>query len=268
MTDDVTHVVEAVLSARKYASVCRETVAAVATQEVRNVSSVREAVKRTKRKLHQIGGAYLVGQPRYAEWLSALMQADPDQARQICQKAMASHASSRERLPELTAFAEQILTPLAPIRSVVDIACGLNPLAAPWMPLAAGATYYCCDIYRDMMDFLGQALPMLGLCVIAEHRDALTSPPGVGADVTLLLKSIPCLLQVDRGKMMALLRGLRSHYIIVSFPLSSLGGRSKGMLANYRIQFARLAGELGWQPNETVLNGELVYTIERAPSEC
>ena len=34
---------------------------------------------------------------------------------------------------------------------ILDLACGLNPLAAAWMPLAPGATYHAVDVYQDMV---------------------------------------------------------------------------------------------------------------------
>ena len=53
---------------------------------------------------------------------------------------------------------------------MLDVACGLNPLAIPWMNLAPNATYHAIDIYEDMMRFLGKAVNLLGVQGNAEAR--------------------------------------------------------------------------------------------------
>src|SRR5690606_12217651 len=127
--------------------------------------SAKVALKEAKAKLHQVAAAYFSRSPRYDEWLAELRGAagDPARLREICSAAMATHASTRERLPQLERFYAALFAALPPVSVVADLACGLNPLAAPWMSLPAGATYYACDLYADLCAFLDVALPLLGL---------------------------------------------------------------------------------------------------------
>ena len=69
---------------------------------------------------------------------------------------MSLHASTRERLPILDGFYSTVLAALPAPRRVLDIACGLNPLASSWMPLAPDVTYTAYDIYSDMMQFIAR----------------------------------------------------------------------------------------------------------------
>src|SRR6185369_15725969 len=143
---------------------------------------LKEAIKATKNKLHQVAGAYLDARLPYDEWLALLTAAAADERRttnderptanddealsnsvlstqssalaQACRDIMRHHASTRERLPILESFYTTTLASLGPVRSVLDLACGLNPLALPWMPIAPDASYYACDIYADMIAFL------------------------------------------------------------------------------------------------------------------
>jgi 16S rRNA (guanine(1405)-N(7))-methyltransferase len=63
-------------------------------------------------------------------------------------------------------------------------------------------------------------------------------------DVVLLLKTLPCLEQQEKGASLRLLQSLRTRFVVVSFPRGSLGGRDKGMHENYS-QFIRgIAGEM------------------------
>ena len=48
---------------------------------------------------------------------------------------MGYHSSTRERLPILEQFYARALADIPPARVVLDLACGLNPLALAWMPL-------------------------------------------------------------------------------------------------------------------------------------
>src|SRR5436305_2005994 len=117
--------IEAVLTSSKYKSICRDFVRSVGSRELAKRHNLKEAVKATKNKLHQVGGAYLDGEVRYSVWLDEFKQAclsgDREQIRQACTRIMRHHASTRERVPVLEEFYTTILANLPPIRSVLDI---------------------------------------------------------------------------------------------------------------------------------------------------
>src|SRR5437660_826020 len=154
--DQLDTLVDAIQASSKYKNVCKELITHIGAQELGKRRNVKEAIKATKNKLHQVGGAYLDTKVQYESWLSELRMAaltsNRDKLLHICTGIMNQHASTRERLPILEHFYSEIFTCLPPIRSVLDIACGLHPLAIPWMPLPE--EYHACDIYQDMMDFL------------------------------------------------------------------------------------------------------------------
>jgi len=258
----VDSVVAAVLAAKKYAALCPDTVRAIAIAELRAARSAREAAKRVKRKLHQIGGAYQHDQMRYAQWLAQLQAADDAGARrEACRRIMQAHASSRERLPYLEAFYQRVFSGLGAIGSVLDVACGLNPLALPWMALPDTARYDCLDIYADQMAFLQAWLALCGQPSEALWQDVLRAPPEGVYDVALLLKSVPCLQQLDAQATRQLLATLQARTLIVSFPVRSLGGRDVGMLASYSRGFEQTLQELRYAGEGQVIGDELVYVV-------
>jgi 16S rRNA (guanine(1405)-N(7))-methyltransferase len=182
---------------------------------------------------------------------------------------MRAHASTRERLPILERFYATIFEQLPPILHVLDLACGLNPLARPWMPLDPAACYSACDIFADLVGFVGQALPLLGTSTnawVADLSRAAPLPSDTDIDMTLVLKLLPVLEQIERGAAARLLQQLPSRWIVVSYPLQSLGGRGKGMREQYQRQFAALAADQPWRIEEFVFPSELVYRIERLPA--
>src|SRR5690606_17752856 len=156
---DIDAVIEAVRTSPKYRTIAPDFVARIAQEELAKRGKYREAVKAAKNRLHQVAGAYLAQLPRYEAWLAQLHAADPADRPALCLDFMNAHASTRERLSIITDFYQVALADIPPARSVLDIACGLNPLAVPFMPLADNAAYYACDIYTDLADFLNAALP-------------------------------------------------------------------------------------------------------------
>ncbi|GHO89016.1 hypothetical protein [Dictyobacter formicarum] len=250
----------------KYRDICPELISAIGAQELAKRRSLKEAVKATKNKLHQIGGAYLDGRDNQVSWLAALKQAlqtgQPDQVKQACRHIMEYHASTRERLPILDEFYTSIFAQLPPIHSILDIACGLNPLALPWMPLLEPFTYYAYDIYQNMMDFLAAYFELMHIEGHCQTRDVIQACPTQSVDLALVLKVLPCLEQLDKHAAYRLLHTLNARYIVVSYPIQSLGGKSKGMASYYEEHFKRLVNVDNWQVRKLEFSTELVFLID------
>ncbi len=255
----------------KYKDISPDVVRAVAIQEIGKRRTLKEAVKATKNKLHQVSMAYFNlradSRDNYVVWLQRLREVrqagDVEAGKQLNKQIMGHHASTRERLPLLDQFYSTLLADLPPINSVLDLACGLNALALPWFPAMGQITYYGCDIYRPMIDFLNTALEIMGIEGCAEVRDILQSPPMQEVDLALILKTIPCLEQIDRQAGTRLLRTINARYMIVSFPAQSLGGRNKGMLTNYEAHFHQLIEGENWDIRKFEFATELAFVVKK-----
>src|ERR1700693_3480364 len=102
--DPAAAVVPEVIESRKYRAVDSGLIAAVVAQQLRRGGSPRDVVKRSKRKLHQVFGAYLDRPMPFAAWLAALRTAPDAAARSVlCRRFMTFHASTRERVAHLEA---------------------------------------------------------------------------------------------------------------------------------------------------------------------
>jgi 16S rRNA (guanine(1405)-N(7))-methyltransferase len=265
--------VTAVSQTTKYQYVSPELIRRVGTDELGKRRSYKEALKATKNKLHQVGGAYQDSKIDYANVLARLeesqrglvlsdVEADAEAQRAGLVEVMRLHTSTRERLWILDDFYTEVLAGLPPITSVMDIACGLNPLARRWMPLADNATYLAYDIYADMMTFLGDYFALANIPGRAEVRDVVDSPPTEPVDLALLLKTLPVLAQIDKTAVPRLLDSLQAKYLLISFPAKSLGGRSKGMVQNYEIQFEGWIAGRGWEVKRFEFENELAFLVE------
>ena len=262
---DLDKLVTAVSDSPKYQHVSPELIQRVAEEELGKRRSYKEALKATKNKLHQVGGAYQDSKIDYGRVFAQLEEAKRKGAeaqRETLQEVMKLHTSTRERLWILDAFYVEILAGLPPINSVMDIACGLNPLARTWMPLAENVTYLAYDIYADMMQFLGDYFTLVGIPGKAEVRDVVAQPPTEPVDLVLLLKTLPVLAQIDKTAVSRLLDSLQAKYLLISFPAKSLGGRSKGMVQNYEAQFEAWIAGRDWAVKRFEFENELAFLVE------
>ena len=255
--------VAAVLASSRYRSILPALVRRIGGEELARRRTLKEAIKATRSRLHQVAGAYVAGRIDYAAWLTELKAAaaDPAALRATCARLMGRHASTRERLPILERFFAETLADLAPIHSVLDVACGLNPLAIPWMPLASGAAYYACDIDGDLIDFLNEFFGLVDVKGRAELCDVTSACPQQAAEVALVLKTLPCLEQIDKGAGARLLDALSVDHILVSFPVASLGGRKPGMARTYEARFMELATARGWSVQRYAFASELAFRV-------
>lgn len=254
-----------VLASARYAAVMPELVRRIGAAELATRRGQRAAARAVKRKLHQAAGAYLDTKPPFEAWLADLRAgaASPDALRAACRAILAAHASSRERLPILERFFAEALDGLGPVESVLDVACGLGPLAIPWMPLARGAAYAACDVRSDVVAFMGEALPLLGVAGDAFTWDVAASAPPRRAAVALILKALPCLELLDRGAGRRLVDGLQADRVLVSFPVRSLGGRGKGMARTYESRMRAVLAGRDWPVTRFDFETELAFLIDK-----
>ncbi len=254
--------VAAVRASAKYDRLSSEVIRRVGAHELAVRRSLKEATKATKNKLHQVGAAYMPQPMHYTRWLQELEQArQEDRLADACRRIMQAHTSTAERLPILSQFYATTLGSIAPVRSVLDLACGLNPLALPWMPLAKGASYAAYDMYEDLAAFLQGFLSMTDIAGRAEAVDVLHMEAIEPVQVALLLKALPCLEQIDKTATAHLLEAVAAEHLLVSYPVHSLGGRAKGMVAHYDTQLAALISGKPWRVERFEFATELAFLI-------
>lgn len=265
--DDLERLVQEVRRSPKYRRVCAEVVRNIGAGELGKGRRWKEAVKATKNKLHQVGGAYGGEGFEHGHWLEQIKAAasvgDRPSLLHACREVMAKHSSTAERLKILDQFYGRTLGSLPAIRSVLDIACGLNPLAIPWMPLALNARYYAYDMYEDMVGFINDFLRIVDIRGGAVAQDVVQAAPTRKADLALVLKSLPCLEQLERGASRRLLDVLDVQHMLVSYPVRSLGGRDKGMPDHYEQDFWALVEGRTWSVERFEFSSELAFLIHK-----
>ena len=265
-----------ILTARKYRSIHPGLVRDIAAAELAKCRTLKEAVKAAKNQLHQSAAAYIRRNLDYDDALRQLQttvtaakrgpgsdpSADPT-VRALLRRLMSAHASTHERLPILDTLYPQLFQRLPPVRSVLDIACGLHPLSRPWMPLPNDVPYFSYDIYSDQIDFLNRFFTIMGYAGAAAQSNALDGLSTPTADVAFLLKTLPCLEQIQSGASERLLHQIDAPTLIVSFPNHTLAGRKQGMARHYTASFLVQIKKAGWQADSLTFPSELIYIVQK-----
>ncbi|HET6380743.1 MAG TPA: 16S rRNA methyltransferase [candidate division Zixibacteria bacterium] len=265
MTEEVT---ARVRRSARYRDVDRALLTRLAEEELPRSRNADDAAKRVKRRLHQAVGAFRGARDArlltglHAAWNGSLH--DPA-FRDACRAALATHASTCERLPVI----EELYTRAwertgGPPRRLADLGCGLNPLALPWMGLRPDAFYLAVDADRRPLELADAFLTLVGQPHQARATDLVTDPPRDSIDVALLLKLVTTLDRQDPNAAARLLRTVDARHAVVSFPGASLGGRGKGMERTYRARLEQLADQLGPRLSgvaEASVPGELAFVL-------
>jgi 16S rRNA (guanine(1405)-N(7))-methyltransferase len=263
-------IVSAVAGSKKYHAICPDTIRRIAARELAAHGSAKPAVKATKRRLHQVYGAFegeFDYEAAYRQLEVAYGEGSEAAIKAACRRILEMHSSTRERLPLLEGFYPAIFERTGQPATILDLGCGLNPLALPWMGLAAGTGYVALDIDANRVRFLNRYLALTGFEPLARCQDILSQPPEDVADVALLLKMSPSLERQEPGVTLRLLERLRTPYVVLSFAVKSLGGREKGMAKQYQQQFTTWMDDQRWPVEQLAFETELVFVVKRGRAE-
>ncbi|HOE35356.1 MAG: hypothetical protein GX415_00100 [Chloroflexi bacterium] len=264
--EDLETLVRAICRNSKYAQIIPSLVERVASEELEKRGDIRTALKTARTRLHQVTGAFLAPEINYTKWEDILntIPADDEPAWQdYCTRLMRLHNSTAERLPYIGHFFKTCLAEISPVHSVLDLACGLNPLAQPWMPLSPDFVYYACDVVLPMLDFLNRFFNQRNITGNALPCDLSACVPRQQVQVAFLLKTLPCLDQLDKTLGARLLAEINAEHILISYPARSLGGREKGMRQTYAHQFAQLTQNTSFKVRGFEFPNELVFLLSR-----
>lgn len=258
---------EAIQANKKYQRIDPDLIKKLSNQYATRYPSYKLALKATKTKLHQVGTIYQNNAMPYVDWYAQLEQAhqagNEKEFRAISKTIMQQHVSTQERLPIHQEFYETIFAHLSEVHQIIDVACGLNPLNLPWMPISSPITYYASDIFGDMLRFLNQVFRLREIQGHATLCDLSQNVPAQTADVAFILKTIPCLEQLDRSIGKNLLETIQAKQLVISYPTKSISKKEKGMRDFYAAQFDTLVTNKAWQITRLDFENELVFIVDK-----
>ncbi len=267
--EEVEALVTAVKQSKKYAATHEETIRELAVDALRRYKKPKQALKAVREKLHSIMAPYL-GDPLYeeaAQRLTAVFAThDPAQIKETCHDILHDHLSTRERLPILDDFYREIFRVTGTPASLLDLACGLNPLAFPWMGLPTSVQFHAYDIHQPRIAFINHYFALQGLAPLAKMQDIALQFPQEQADVALFLKEMPRFARNYGNLGRPLLEALKVRWLVLSFPeVSTHGGRN--LVSRYRDFMQQLIAGHNWPLTELLFDGELVFCIAKGKSK-
>lgn len=172
------------------------------------------------------------------------------------------HASTRERLPILVDFYRRIFKTTGIPNSILDLACGLNPFAIPFMNLPVSVSYRAYDLHQPRIELINNFFLLLGRLPFAEKRDILVDPPKEHADMAFFFKEAHRFEQRQHGCNRAFWESLNVRYLLVSLPSANLTG-SRSMIDGQRILVDRTLKGLPWKVEELIFDTEIVFCIDK-----
>lgn len=210
------------LASKKYKDVCPQTLERIWSECSLKYKREKDVEKAARERLHGITSAFMSD----GEFKRALKLAEDGDL----QALLSCHASTRERLPlsAMDAAFDRIFDFCGEPESVLDLACGMNPIYLKHRLPEARIVG---------VDISGQCVAVIrAFCDAEIHlRDLLCagSIPQERFKLALLFKVLPLMERQQSGSAMQVLREINAEWIAVSFPTRTLGGRSVGMAENY-----------------------------------
>jgi 16S rRNA (guanine(1405)-N(7))-methyltransferase len=260
-----------ILDRKKYQSLDPVLVHRVGMQELTRHNNYKEALRSTRARLHQAACAFQLPEMDFdtaSRELALLPHSiHSEESRSYCLRLLSLHASSKERIPILDQFFRRIAAEMEEVHSILDCACGLNPLSLPWMPWGDITRYDAVDVFSNQTFFLQQFLDHFQIPGCVQTCDLVHEVPEGSYDLVFLLKTLPCLEQLEKSTSSRLLNSVRGRYVLVSYPVASLSGREKGMLRNYTRQFENLAAGWKGEIKRFEFETELAFLLIREHSE-
>ncbi len=257
-------IVAKISKSKKYSTLYIKTIERIVDDSIVKYG-LKKAEEGARNVLHQIWGAYFSARPDWNKLVSLLeSQTSTKNTKEICSNLLRLHKSSHERLTLLDEFYSKIFEITGMPDSILDLACGLNPLTFPWIDLPETSKYRAIDIDVEEIGFLNTIFNHLQPEFKYEIKlgDVISDELPM-ADIVFMFKLFQNLEQQKKGSALEVIKRLKStsKYIIVSFPIASLSGKNKSMKENYSQLFETIAAQEEWNLKKLEFKTELVYII-------
>ena len=171
------------------------------------------------------------------------------------EKLLKTHSSTKERLENYNQRNQFIYQPNP--KSILDLACGLNPLAIA----KQGVLYYAIDIKKDelnLIEIFFKKNKINGKTILADITKIKEFPK---ADICLIFKTLDIIEKKSHKKAKEIIEKLKCKSIVVSFSTKTLSG--KPMSSPRRLWFENLINSLNLNFEIRRINNEVFYFVAK-----
>ncbi len=226
----------------------------------------KQVEKAVRLKLHNIVALYLetINYETAKIELEAMSDGDTPALCAFATRILESHTSTAERMACLSEFYQAITVRLPQKESlkILDLACGLNPFALPWMQLPAGCTFFAYDLHGARIELLSVFFKKGNYPAQAFHADILVNVPQEPSDAVFFFKEAHRFEQRRKGSTREFLDQLNTPLIFLSLPAHNMTGKHDLRLKHTRIVEEAIAGT-SWQMESEVIGKEMLFTIRK-----
>ena len=263
----IEEIIAAVSASKKYSNIAPQTIQRICQEELGKYKKPKDVVHAAKRRLHAISESFLpVGNLEKLKDLEAEVReqegtVSPGRLEQLLQL----HVSTKERIGFYQEMYRDIFKVVGDVDSILDIACGLNPISYVLSGCSCpGIRYEATDINLDNVQLLNWALKSYDLQQKIYCSDILCSIPQGEWGVVFLFKIIPLLEQQKKGYFCQVIRQISSPYFAITFPTRSLSGKDVGMQQYYKSMLDCFVEESGMAVLfEKAYANELLFVVKK-----
>jgi len=221
-------------------------------------------LKEIRKTLHDIYGVFILRKKdlkQLKEHLKKTKKLD-EEALRMHRELLSSHKSSEERLNFYSEIYENIFSYTGKPKSILDLACGLNPLSFPWMGLKK-VGYFASELTEEDSKFIQEYFNIMkpfGLNGKSFAMNLLKLKKLPEVDICFLFKTLDSLEDLEKDYSEKLLKKISAKFIIVSFPTMSIGGKNP---IKQRGWFLRMMRTLNVKAETFDIENEIFYIIKK-----
>ncbi|HLP79387.1 MAG TPA: hypothetical protein VK158_02030 [Acidobacteriota bacterium] len=171
-----------------------------------------------------------------------------------------SHLSTKERLPYYKEFFQKILDITGQPKKILDLACGLNPIA--YYAFSNKKTQYVAIDVAQMQAMQGffdfNKLPAKAVSIDLIHQLALLSEYKETFDVCFLLKTLDTLESQKLYVTYDVIKAVKAKYYVASFPIKNVKGMQMDRTSKIN-WFEKMLPRLGLTWKTIEFDTEVVY---------
>ncbi len=232
--------------------------------DIKRGADVRALVKDIRASLRSSYGLFQRADVETAQQIFERHAKTGESVERILPTLLELHASTKERLPHYKQFFSDIFVVVGKTESILDIGCGFNPLAFPWMGQTP-KTYAAVELYEKDVAFIRNYFKKTirqtkceAHTVDLEKKEQRSVLYRKKYDVTLALKLFDLL---KKKTVEELVKNIRCRWLVASFSTTTITG--KRMNVPRRGWFQKMLRRLEYSFTTLTYENELVYLIKK-----
>lgn len=240
--EKIEQIIKKILESKNYKNIYPPTVERIVNDTFSRYP-LSKVENESKRRLHQISGVYT-------------------QAKTNSFDKLQNHSSTKEREKFLDEFYKYIFSEIGDVETIIDVACGMNPLTYPYMK--TNADYVGFDIDENVIRLVDSEIRKTNFSnKIKVFSGDIYEIDEITSDVCFLFKIVPLLEQQKKGSTEEIIKKIKSKYIVITFPTKSLSNIEKGMDLFYTEFMYKIIQKLNCQYDKRSFENESVFIVKK-----